>query len=267
MCCLMRAWMVQLIVMGSASNQIGSAESAVLLLCRGGLPNESSRTPRDAIQFSRRAFAAHENATIRNGARFLERGAGIRAYFSGSNCALHGPLRELYLPRASRSFFQSICWRSSMAAITGISWTTSTKPGPLPAPPRDGDKKQARQRINVEVRTGRRPHPNTVPCADCGHVWSAGERRHEYDHYRGYAAENHDKVQSVCTLCHVKRDSAKKQQTRCTHGHEFTAENTIIKTNGCRACRECRKNFDRARPRDAEYWRNYREQRKAVSHG
>lgn len=49
--------------------------------------------------------------------------------------------------------------------------------------------------------------------------------------------------------------------------YEGYAGRTIIKTNGCRACRECRKNFDRARPRDAEYWRNYREQRKAVSHG
>lgn len=28
------------------------------------------------------------------------------------------------------------------------------KPGPCPNPPRDGDKKQARKRINVEVKTG-----------------------------------------------------------------------------------------------------------------
>lgn len=79
------------------------------------------------------------------------------------------------------------------------------RPGPAPAPPRDGDKKQARQRINVEVRTGRRPHPNSLPCADCGHAWSEGERRHEYDHHLGYAAEHHHSVESVCTTCHARR--------------------------------------------------------------
>src|SRR3546814_10218569 len=71
------------------------------------------------------------------------------------------------------------------------------KPGPDPYPPRDGDKVQARQRINVEVRTGHRPHPNTLPCVDCGHEWKPGERRHEYDHYLGYAAAHHYDVEEV----------------------------------------------------------------------
>lgn len=88
--------------------------------------------------------------------------------------------------------------------------------GPLPNPPRDGDRMQARQRINVEVRTGRRPRPNTLPCTDCGHVWSAGERRHEYDHYLGYAAEHHDDVEPVCTICHSRRAWAKGEMRR--HG-------------------------------------------------
>lgn len=85
----------------------------------------------------------------------------------------------------------------------------ATHHGPRPYPPRDGDKKQARQRINVEVRTGHRPHPNTLPCADCGHVWADGERRHEYDHYLGYAAEHHYDVESVCTDCHHQREEAR----------------------------------------------------------
>lgn len=134
------------------------------------------------------------------------------------------------------------------------------KPGPKPMPPRDGDKQQARQRINVEVRTGYRPHPNTLPCADCGHIWRAGERRHEYDHHKGYAPEHHYDVEPVCTLCHANRDSARKAQTHCIHGHEFTPENTIRYKTG-RQCRTCTQAYDRSR-RDAKFWRDYRAKRK-----
>ena len=83
------------------------------------------------------------------------------------------------------------------------------KPGPAPKPPRDGDRAQARQRVNVEVRTGYRPHPNTLPCVDCGHRWRSGERRHEYDHYKGYAAKHHGDVEAVCTTCHRARAGAR----------------------------------------------------------
>lgn len=147
-----------------------------------------------------------------------------------------------------------------MGESTAIEWADHTRPGPAPNPPRDGDRKQARQRINVEVRTGRRPHPNTLPCADCGHEWSEGERRHEYDHFMGYAAEHHYAVESVCTTCHAARDSSKAKQTHCKRGHEFTEENTIRKANGTRACRECRRAYDRGR-HDAAYWRAYRARR------
>lgn len=137
------------------------------------------------------------------------------------------------------------------------------RPGPAPQPPRDGDRRQARQRINVEVKSGRRPHPNTLPCVDCGHVWSEGERRHEYDHYLGYAAEHHFHVEVVCTKCHARRDGTKAQQTHCIHDHEFTPENTGYKTNGTRFCRECHRAHDRRR-HDAEFWREYRNKKKAL---
>ena len=143
-----------------------------------------------------------------------------------------------------------------MAETTGIAPTF----GPSPAPARDGDKKQARQRVNVLVRTGRWPHPNTLPCKDCGHVWTAGERRHEYDHYKGYAPQHHYDVEPVCTVCHAQRDSEKARQSHCVNGHEFTAENTGRKSNGTRFCRECHRIFDRGR-RDAAYWRAYRARR------
>ncbi len=90
------------------------------------------------------------------------------------------------------------------------------KPGPAPMEPRTGDRKQARQRINVEVRTGYRPHPNGLPCADCGHTWKPGERRHEYDHYLGYSADHHYDVEPVCTTCHAKR---RHDVPTCKYGH------------------------------------------------
>jgi hypothetical protein len=141
------------------------------------------------------------------------------------------------------------------------------RPGPAPYAPRDGDRKQARQRINVEVKGGRRPHPNSFPCTDCGHVWVKGERRHEYDHHKGYAAEHHYDVEPVCTLCHAERDSVKASQTRCIRGHQFTPENTIVAKNGTRHCRDCRRLHDRKRGRDAAFWRSYRLKRKGIADG
>ena len=140
--------------------------------------------------------------------------------------------------------------------------------GPPPHPARDGDKEQARQRINVEVRTGRRPHPNSLPCKDCGHVWSAGERRHEYDHYLGYAAAHHYDVEPVCTKCHADRDSARKAQTHCKRGHEFTADNTYKAANGTRHCRACARLRDLLRgPRGSDYWRAVNERRREKRNG
>lgn len=99
------------------------------------------------------------------------------------------------------------------------------RPGPAPKPPRDGDHLQARQRVNVEVRTGRRPHPNTLPCVACGHRWSPGERRHEYDHFKGYAAEFHLVVEPVCTKCHRQRGDVRGElvQVRDARG-QFTSK-------------------------------------------
>lgn len=110
----------------------------------------------------------------------------------------------------------------------GVNRTTG-RPGPAPQPPRDGDRAQARQRVNVEVRTGRRPHPNVLPCVDCGHVWSPGERRHEYDHHLGYAAEHHYDVQPVCTTCHRARSDQRGEgrQVRGARGR-FVAPQEVV---------------------------------------
>lgn len=88
------------------------------------------------------------------------------------------------------------------------------RPGPDPGrsfvPARHGDKKQARRRVNYLVEAGLIPRPSSLPCHDCGQVWAPRRRRHEYDHYLGYAAEHHEDVQCVCTSCHRNRESRRK---------------------------------------------------------
>lgn len=77
--------------------------------------------------------------------------------------------------------------------------------GPIPDPARNGDKLQARARINHQVQKGLRPSPNTLPCFDCGHVWKRRQPRHEYDHYLGYESQHHNDVQPTCSKCHARR--------------------------------------------------------------
>lgn len=73
---------------------------------------------------------------------------------------------------------------------------------------RDGDKKQARRRVNHLVDTGLLPDPGDVPCADCGHLGPDGPR-HEYDHHLGYGAAYHEAVEAVCSTCHRRRENAR----------------------------------------------------------
>lgn len=139
------------------------------------------------------------------------------------------------------------------------------KPGPAPAPQRDGDKVQARATVNRLVRTGYLPRPSDLPCVDCGRVWEPGERRHEYDHYNGYGEGFHLDVVVVCSLCHAIRDSKRKKQTRCINGHSLA--DAYIAKNGTRHCKECRRASDRQRGRDAAWWRNYRREKRGQESG
>ena len=45
----------------------------------------------------------------------------------------------------------------------------------------------------------------------------------------------------------------KHRKTHCIHGHEFTPENTRIKSNGIRLCRTCERNRDRERGRNKAF--------------
>lgn len=76
-------------------------------------------------------------------------------------------------------------------------------------PTRDGDAKQARRRVNYLVEQGRIPHPDDLPCLDCGDGVYVGEYRHEYDHAKGYDGDNQLYVEPVCSRCHHNREDAR----------------------------------------------------------
>ena len=69
---------------------------------------------------------------------------------------------------------------------------------------RDGDKAQARARVNYLRRMGLIADPNALSCTDCGHLGSGV--RHEYDHHLGYAAAHHEAIEPVCARCHHRRE-------------------------------------------------------------
>lgn len=94
-----------------------------------------------------------------------------------------------------------------------VSQSRGLPKGPTAYAPRDGDKLQARATVNRLVKRGRLAHPNTLPCFDCGHVWKVGDKRHEYDHFRGYGPSHHIDVQSVCAKCHHGRSRARGEIT------------------------------------------------------
>lgn len=104
-------------------------------------------------------------------------------------------------------------------------WRAAYKPRPRKrgrryAAARDGDRLQARGRVNHLVNIGVLDDPNSAPCTDCDHRTGDGVR-HEYDHHLGYAAEHHESVQAVCTRCHAKREKARgvhARRTRDTRG-------------------------------------------------
>jgi len=77
--------------------------------------------------------------------------------------------------------------------------------------PRAAPQEAAHRAVEVAVRYSRLPRANTLPCTDCGHIWKPGERRHEYDHYLGYAPEHRLSVQPVCTTCHADRERARRR--------------------------------------------------------
>lgn len=78
------------------------------------------------------------------------------------------------------------------------------------APVRDGDRKQARRRINYLVEQGLLPRADDEPCVDCFDMLPTPGGRHEYDHAWGYDGENQLRVEPVCQRCHRNREEARR---------------------------------------------------------
>lgn|GEM_PF-3510178 len=63
--------------------------------------------------------------------------------------------------------------------------------------------------MTPDADLGQRPHPNKLPCADCGHVWFEGERRHDYVDAAG-SVTIEDPADAACTLCRQKRGRGRR---------------------------------------------------------
>jgi hypothetical protein len=81
---------------------------------------------------------------------------------------------------------------------------------------RDGDKKQARARINSDIENGLRPSPNDLHCVFCGH--KGPDKRHEYHHPCGYAPEHHYDILPVCSECHGSETFKEQERERDSQG-------------------------------------------------
>ena len=72
--------------------------------------------------------------------------------------------------------------------------------GPRRVARRNGDKSQAKARINSDVEHGLRPNANDLFCSKCGH--KGPDRRHEYHHIMGCEEMHHYDVLPLCSKCH-----------------------------------------------------------------
>lgn len=75
---------------------------------------------------------------------------------------------------------------------------------------------------------------------------------------------NPDHLEAVTNRENAQRGARGRMVTTCKNGHAYTPANTVLRSDGRRACKECRRkwNGNAYRGRDAAYWRNYRIERK-----
>lgn len=120
------------------------------------------------------------------------------------------PLSAFFKDRSRPDGLSYICRECRCAANRARYVQRPRKPHGWLKPTRDGDKKQARRRINYLVEQGRIPHPDDLPCFDCMDGVYGPRFRHEYDHARGYDGENQLYVEAVCSRCHHNREDYRR---------------------------------------------------------
>lgn len=175
----------------------------------------SAKTKIERLERTGRSFGSLKTAAKRIGMSFELYTAMIKAGMKWcTKCKVAHLSTEFKADRSRGDGLSAKCVRSR-ASGHPRGWhekprinPKTGRPGPIPKPGREGDKKQARSRVNHEVADGRRANPNNLPCVDCGHTGS--DKRHKYDHYMGYSTENHMKVEAVCTTCHHKREDGRE---------------------------------------------------------
>lgn len=102
--------------------------------------------------------------------------------------------------------------------------------------------------------------PGAHPCHWCGDLLTWKENL-VVDHLDGDTWNNDiSNLVASCPPCNRKRAPRRppRKATHCTHGHEFTPENTYVRPDGtgrqCRACarrRDAEKRARRRKPEDA----------------
>lgn len=126
-----------------------------------------------------------------------------------TGCRLWAPRSDFSRDRARGDGLKAQCRECCMRRYRQ---TYVRRPRPSPGRrfvgARESDKKQARRRVNYLVEAGLLSNPNSLLCSDCGH--QGDDRRHEYDHYQGYAPEHHETVEAVCTKCHASRERGRR---------------------------------------------------------
>jgi hypothetical protein len=126
-------------------------------------------------------------------------------------CSTMKPIASFGVDRSRPDGRTYVCreCKSRIAKAKYIPHPAPSRRGIFLVPTRDGDKKQARHRVNHLVDIGQIPDPNDLPCLDCADEQGFASARHEYDHAKGYDGENQLYVEAVCTTCHHNREEAR----------------------------------------------------------